>query len=493
MGARYIRYVHGAFERGKDFVYMAQGFYGKYELTVCQAKNEKLSANFSSSSSTGAFLQQALHCVKTEVLNPATSQKETPQRVVLITTYPFPDHALADANHLLVDVHAKCTLIGPEDLADLLRVHMPDFYAECAHPGEGLFRAIRRYVIAHHEAPAFDLPQAGKLGDFFVNLGIGQMQSVLGELISGRLRPVSAMRRTIARSDYMGLRAALDVVAADIDSVGILDDRVTCEEAISNPSSVVEKQRQDYITVHVDMLAFVRDVKNRFRDLQKVLQKARSEDERRTIAAEAISFLRRSDDFSRTMYEFFGEDLFSRNRRSESGWKSPFFLEEIDPASLLQTENDICIVGDAGAGKTCFARMLAQKALNSGLRCAYFPCARMSRNAKSLTGELARFLRSLDEAFEKQTVKSLIEDLDLVVVDGCDEAPGFPDDLARQITALCANRSFAITVCGTRISRPTVPRDLQDLVSCRRTRRGLEIRATNALAEADLFRLIACN
>ena len=122
MGAEHIQYVHGAFERGKDFLYLAPSFFGTPELVVCQVKNEKLSGRASDiSKSTTAFLLQALQCKDTAVLHPTVKSKQTPDRVVLITTYPLPDAALADANSLLSKVRSQCTIIGPDELLQLLK------------------------------------------------------------------------------------------------------------------------------------------------------------------------------------------------------------------------------------------------------------------------------------------------------------------------------------------------------------------------------------
>ena len=36
MGVSNLRYVHGSFERGKDFIYLQKDFFGRFELVVCQ-------------------------------------------------------------------------------------------------------------------------------------------------------------------------------------------------------------------------------------------------------------------------------------------------------------------------------------------------------------------------------------------------------------------------------------------------------------------------
>src|SRR5689334_22794111 len=43
MGADNVQYTHGQTEKGKDFVYTINDFYGDPQLQVCQVKNEPFS------------------------------------------------------------------------------------------------------------------------------------------------------------------------------------------------------------------------------------------------------------------------------------------------------------------------------------------------------------------------------------------------------------------------------------------------------------------
>jgi hypothetical protein len=95
MGATHVDYLHGSSEKGKDIIFLKQDMF-KQKLVACQVKNDKFTGKASSPSNTTAVLNQLLQCRNTHILHPVTHQKQLPNEVVLITTFPVPDKDTAE-------------------------------------------------------------------------------------------------------------------------------------------------------------------------------------------------------------------------------------------------------------------------------------------------------------------------------------------------------------------------------------------------------------
>ena len=223
-GATHVRYVHGAFERGKDIVYVYRDFDDDLCLRVCQVKNEKLTGSTSSPSSAMGVLRQLEQCRDTAVLNPVTNTKELPQEVALYTTYPIPDHAVADGAAFLERLRAtRCKVLGPEALLSQIGKYLPQLYGELAIPGSSLSRAMERYVVVHREADAFDLEPTRHLADIFVNLGMAPGSAILKTLLSGAATPKSPHSAEIPLEVYNNLYEMHANLQADFPPAELLE------------------------------------------------------------------------------------------------------------------------------------------------------------------------------------------------------------------------------------------------------------------------------
>ena len=196
LGAEAVTYVHGAFERGKDIIYVRKdSFYGDSSLEVCQVKNQRFSGNATSSNNTIGVLTQLEQARKTKVLNPLTSKKELPNAVVLLTTYDLPDKDVADCDTYLDSLSAKrIKVIGPEKLVELLRTNLFEEYIRFASDGDVAAQSMYVYVNTRHESAAFDSSHRRDLESFFINLGIAAPDSVLSRIDNGTLTPAPSWR-----------------------------------------------------------------------------------------------------------------------------------------------------------------------------------------------------------------------------------------------------------------------------------------------------------
>jgi hypothetical protein len=145
MGYEQVTYCHGAFERGKDFLCLDRGRLGHLDLTVVQIKNRRIRGD-TSSDSASEVLTQLERCLQTRVLNPLTHIEELPRRVLLFSSYPFPDHSVAGMSARLEALRRSCDMVEGVAIIGLLKHHLPEVYAELVHPGGGLTDAILRHL-----------------------------------------------------------------------------------------------------------------------------------------------------------------------------------------------------------------------------------------------------------------------------------------------------------------------------------------------------------
>ena len=117
---------------------------GELDLTVIQIKNSKITGDSSSDSSAIGMVNQISRCLSTQILNPLSHREELPRRVILFTSYPFPDHAVAGMHGDLEQLRRVCEIVQGSGILGLIKEHLPEVYADLAHPGHGLSAAVER-------------------------------------------------------------------------------------------------------------------------------------------------------------------------------------------------------------------------------------------------------------------------------------------------------------------------------------------------------------
>ena len=491
MGAQYIRYTHGSFERGKDFTYLAPSFYGTKELVVCQVKSEKLTGRASTpSQSTTAFLIQAQQCKHVAVLNPATNSKQTPDRIVLITTYPLPDAPLADADTLLSQVRSDCTIIGPEDLLRLIREHLGNAYSEIAFPGNSIALALQRYVMRHHEADAFDISALRPLDSFYVNIGVSCDDSMVGRLLDRSLRSGKSGNMSILGTHFFSLwhlQKRLIEATKGRAIIGMNDTPEGEGAVLSRPPArnhtVVAKRPSD---------AAIRSLLSKYITRQaNAVRASRDKSRRVRIIAETLNCVTLADELLNEIATCFRWTVDSAD---ESMARTTTLFREIDPNALLDTHENVCISGQAGAGKTCLARMVASLAMERGLSCLYFPCSIIQSADEPLLDAMHRFLSTLAPDIAADDIQSLIETANVFVIDGCDESASYKTRLMRDIESLAAPKSVNLALTPAQKRKIAFPKYLRRAIRFRETGDSEHVvTASTPLAESDLIRLVAWN
>jgi len=496
MGATHVQNVHGAFERGKDVVFLLRDtLSGEAELAVCQVKSQKLTGKSGHNSAAVTALNQLLQCADTKVLHPERHVKEVPIRVYFFTTFPFPDGPLADSDPLLQKVRLRCKIIGPDQIVTSLREHLPDQYYDLAHPGHGITREILRYVSVHHEAPAFNLSKRRFIKEFFVNLSLSPNDNLIARIASGMLTYRSPKQFSLEKSlhrcvelQYSTIRARIS--GPDLFTVAHQASTSGVSAADTLPqSSKKGVQRLDHTSFKsLNYDGFFRSLATYVSAADKQLRRTISPATRERIANEVFETLIVAEHITELLCSHLGDDLLYRDDGAP-GKSHKFKLEEIEPASLLGMPGNTCILGAAGAGKTCFARMLAEAAINRGDNCLYFPCARIRDPETSLETAILEFLCSIRAIDESGTIQAVLSNTQLLILDGCDEAATYRTRLANDISSLAGKYPISIDMSSEKTSKLWLPDYLRQVIVNRRKRLVL----SEPLSEPDWRTIILGN
>ena len=87
----------------------------------------------------------------------------------------------------------------------------------------------------------------------------------------------------------------------------------------------------------------------------------------------------------------------------------------------MSLDENVCLQGGAGAGKTSVAREIARVALDREESCIYFPCVRLDASEKTLPETILEFLRGLSGTGDS-TKNLQLDKVKWIILDGCDEA-----------------------------------------------------------------------
>ena len=416
MGASHVRYLHGSFERGKDLACVFADSYGDGQLEVCQVKNEAFSDRAGANSHTASVLAQVQQARRTEVLNPQTNCKELPQAVRLWTTYPLPDKGTADMGAFLSKLRAdNCRVVTPEKLVALFRQYLPDLYEQIAFPGQGISRGLVSFLNSHHEASAFEVKAVRHLSDFFVDLGLSQR-------LKQRNRPDRAedtkQPRGLIKSVYYAVSAISKTLPQELATFPFL--QISASDLCDTKMSKV-----GVTDTHIS--AFAAKI-GEF--IERSLRTGTQED-----VKDAMLALRRGSSLLQSLLGSLPDKDLSEADKELLALPPSMGASEMPPEAFLYLEDNICVTGEAGAGKTSVARMIAQAALNEGKPVVYFPCSRIHDSHAFLEDEIQAFVGSVGESTSAE-VSTYLKTARLVIIDGCDEAASFGAKLGQEIRDL---------------------------------------------------------
>lgn len=470
----HVTETHGVDEEGKDFTYMAKDHVGFDILIACQVKNEKLTGDSSrGAGNVTVVLNQLLQCVALEALNPVTNLRERPQAAYMISTYPLPDGKTKSAGRLLAELREKqCQFIGPEKLIELLKSKTPHVYEALVLPGQQVGRAIGEYVALHREAEAFGLSPERRLSEFFVDLDAATAPCL-------NHKPNTLMLPTPIRQDhFVHANSFLDCLkwAAGCN--------VFEHDVVTIPG---ENERDDEVIIRVTDMA-----------LDELIETAQATVNQQIAAGDIASAVSVADE-ANSFVQFFWDLLNGQPGAClEHGFQPVVVeLDSVSPEALLCLSDDAILVAEVGSGKTSLARAITAAALRSGKKCVYFPCYAMDPSL-NLTDNMTRFVhRLLPPETAVDLVRSYLNDAELIVIDGLDEAPDYGASLRVQLDELlqdlCGDSTLAASV-QENADFISIPGDLAESVEVTAVNENTaEVRILSPVRRLDMSRLTIGN
>jgi NACHT domain len=501
-GAKCVECVHGPTEKGKDIVYVHEDFDGDDRLVVCQVKNQPFSGRAGDDHAI-SVLSQLIQCRAYEVRNPITNLMQRPQGVVLLSTYDLPQKDLAAAGRLLQEMKEKeCKFVGPEELVKKVKRYLPEVYADFAYPGGGLYRLIRRYVNTHHEAAAFDLQPSDErsLADFYINLGLTQTGQLLDGLARGDVVPHSPRSVRLGKKAYLNLSAQYELLAPSLGSLDLFElqplttkaTRIAPEnqdmpQVTSEVPPPSKGGNKDLVHVTLKQIHFAEFIKRALACIKTSLAASGTGANPDVDIATKIRFIVGCGKLVETLIPALEGDAALTKVGKAHGLK--FEIDAAPATSLLALDENLCVLGEAGAGKTSLARELARVALDRKEPCLFFPCSRLDTTGKTLREGIIEFLRTLGGP--ETSLISLIEKVKWIIIDGCDEAATAPMRLSSEIAKLALPKPVEEPVLDPLGHEPDIPSDLQTRI--RYNGKTKVLVQEKPIASADFERLLILN
>ncbi len=527
LGFEHVRYNHGPQERGKDIVYCERDAFDELRLKVAQVKNTPFDGNAASANNAFTVLRQLEMSSGFEVLNPVTSLKEKPTEVVFVTTYPLQDYQFADGRGFLESLKsAKVIILTPEKIVSLIKRHLPKLYNSHVAPTLQVTEAIERHLSVHHEYSAFQCTKPRMLATFVVNLSLAPALPLLADLLFNdppllqaafrRYQDVQGPVFVNVATSFLALPRNLRQKPLVLASRESKEERTEREitnrhdlrEMLEPSPKVVTTTTPDLMAFKAAVIAGIAPVSGRstssladhidpFLQCEEVLEHlldlaiaGRSEDEDNPEVIE------------RALRELKKQILIGNPDRHQN-WESIVAdgFENIEPGDIANSKRDFFIVGVAGGGKTTLARSVAVSHLQEGKCVVYFPCMRL--NNSSLHKQLIDYLVSLPMPIDRETANRYVEECDLLVFDGLDEAP-IPVDIAMGKIASYATGLGDADDKPAEFEtneRPSIPLDLRDVVTVKTMRKkpekpgfkSYQLQIQRRLTQGELGRLRVLN
>ena len=236
---------------------------------------------------------------------------------------------------------------------------------------------------------------------------------------------------------------------------------------------------------------FCRSVFAYVKGAKRQLARLKDPNRRIELLSEIVDVVATAGRLADALYSHFRADLIERGSGAPP---TDMRLEHVEPASILKMPDNICLLGDAGAGKTCIARVLAEVSLGTEAKCVYFPCSRIQDSETPLDIAIVDFLSSINALEPGTSFATIKRNADLIILDGCDEAATYRTRLASDLLALSFSNS-SVTLPFPISANYWIPDDLIDAFTVTLTKRNrtatLEI--SDPINSSDWRRVIRAN
>ncbi|MGQ0634849.1 MAG: NACHT domain-containing protein [Planctomycetaceae bacterium] len=447
------------------------------------------SGNVTHANNTTGVLIQLEQCKATKVLNPETHLPQLPDTVYLISTYPVPDKDVAGADSLLENLRKMgVRIIGPDALVDLIRQHMPDAFDDVASPGHGFMLRYSAYLNQHHEVSAFAPRSERTLDAFFVNLGFAPHECTASRLSRGDLRVLRDRDQPpteLPRERFQRLATTHLVLKEPLTHERLFTlARPKSGRRSRGRAPKVGPAKSEVVVRAVHAMQLVSRIDASVRAASKGPASASPRD-----AGSRLQTLLDGVELLNLLESAFRSRLFvERHTKSPA---QPVRLEiglgSLDPQALLFVDDDICILGEAGGGKTSIARMVAREAIRSGKKVVYFPCARLESQDADLAIELTEYLSSIAGEGRGELAKRFLKEAEVLILDGCDEAANSRTTLAGQIAHLALPMPLSVEM--VQCPQMDVTADLSNRLRIDRDKRTIHLIAP--LSRCEQLRAIS--
>ena len=406
------------------------------------------------------------------MLNPQTSQKELPQRVEFINTFPLPDGATGDLAHQLQQLRQNAVVVSPERFATLALKHVPQFFFRESVKGQrSISSSVRRYVELNHEAKVFNCSTSELIPSLFVDPAFTHQLNV---------------NKIVEVSDAKWKN--VQVTLAIRNGINCLWNHVAGSDLLErSPDRPVDDDKPS-----IDIRASLAEIRSfAFPSDEKISNEIR------------VAFQRSLTDNRLNicdLLEFFSVILrLSDQVDSQLANRIAFALrEELEknvgsiqpkPQDILDAKCDIAFIGQAGFGKTFLTRMIATLALNSQKTCMFVPCNTIESEHVGLIDTCVNFM-GMVSTLPTADIDAFSRNLDVLILDGCDESPSYPENLGHQIREFI-NTPEEIVVSIEERGDLFIPEIFQDRI--RKFTKGTRLGFLGRMSSSEEMLLIACN
>lgn len=470
-----IEFTHSSNEAGRDIISFGKDALGRDDILCIQAKANKVTygAQFN------GIVTNPAQMAKTEGVVLANGQKVHPNEVWFVTSSPFPANKrviVADTLKKLEQDNIK--FIPGEEFTELVFKHLRDIARKLLAYSDGNIIEIISEFSQHSDGIAFNLPQTRKIDDFYITASLTPFSNFAHKAISEHIDINDiVVNYTEKLSSYLLNNS--DVLSVDIQNIIIKEQKRRISE-----SKFIDKYKvtfdvdltniiykEDSIPIEIDFAYYKTSdnlkksiqfsfvsfcektyLKNYFTKLRKdtIGKIDNCPDTLETTTSDIINVCE-----SIELLDTFLMDVIKKlpveTQNTLTYNSNPLDLKIMipDPKNLLLLSKILLIEGQPGCGKTTLLRRLFVSLLEEKRSAVYVPCCKIDKS--HIDGSLNKIIEKYGVGYAMGDDSS---DLEVVILDGLDEAPFDLLDLISKVGDLYNNivissrSSYCTTIRG---------------------------------------------